>query len=366
MAKLRYGIIGCGGCGRGKHLTSYSKMPDVELVAVCDIIASRANFAADQFNVEAAYTNYMEMLAEEELDIVSVATPNHVHAPATIAALQAGCHVHCEKPASLTPELVQAMVNAKDKSGKKLMIGLNNRFTPWAQFAKAYVAAGKLGEIYHAKCGWKRRRGIPGKGGWFTTKACSGGGPLIDLGVHYIDVCNYIMGFPKPISVSGQTYSKFADGQVFNPNASGYTGTYDVEDLAVGFVRYAGGLTLDIETSWASNTESEYTFVELYGTEGGLKYEKGRLTLFSSFEGTQMNTTPLLAADGAWGLAETYHYIDCIQNDKEPMSRPEEAVFVMKIINGLYESADKGEEVKLSTAKVKAAKVDVKSPAFGK
>ncbi|MCK5804409.1 MAG: Gfo/Idh/MocA family oxidoreductase, partial [Lentisphaeria bacterium] len=209
MSKIRYGIIGTGGCGKGKHLASYSLLSEqVDIVAVCDIIPERADEAADRFDAEAAYTDYNEMLAEESLDLVSVATPNHVHAPATIAALDAGCHVHCEKPASLTPELVQSMVDAKDRTGKKLMIGLNNRFTPWAQFARAYVQAGKLGEIYHAKCGWKRRRGIPGKGSWFTTKAQSGGGPLIDLGVHFLDVCNYVMGFPTPVAVSGKTYSK--------------------------------------------------------------------------------------------------------------------------------------------------------------
>ena len=131
MAKLRYGIIGAGGCGKGKHLASYSLLADrVEIVAICDIIAEKADAAADQFGAEAAYTDYHEMLAEEKLDLVSVATPNFVHAPAAIAALDAGCHVHCEKPASMTPELVQDMVDAKNRSGKKLMIGLNTGSRP--------------------------------------------------------------------------------------------------------------------------------------------------------------------------------------------------------------------------------------------
>jgi len=347
MAKLRYGIIGTGGAGQGKHLTSYAQNPDVEIIAVCDIIAEKANQAADRFNVEAAYTDYNEMLREEKLDLVSVATPNHVHAPATIAALQAGCHVHCEKPASLTPALVRSMVAARDKSGKKLMIGLNNRFTNWAQFAKAFVDAGSLGEIYHAKCGWKRRRGIPGKGGWFTTKAQSGGGPLIDLGVHFIDVSNYIMGFPKPVTVSGQTYSKFADGQAFNPKASGYTGTYDVEDLAVGFVRYDNGCTLDLEFSWASNIDSEYSYVELYGTKAGLKIERGQVTIFQDFNGTPLDSKPKLKPETGWGMAECLHYTECIRKNKEPIARPDECVLIMEIINALYKSAEKKAEVKI-------------------
>ena len=347
MAKLRYGLIGAGGCGQGKHLASYSKISEVELVAVCDLLPERANAAADRFNVEAAYTDYHEMLREEKLDLVSVATPNHVHAPAAIAALQAGCHVHCEKPASLTPELVQAMIAARDAAGRKLMIGLNNRFTPWAQFAKKYVAAGHLGEIYHAKCGWKRRRGIPGKGGWFTTKAQSGGGPLIDLGVHFIDVANYLLDFPVPTAVSGQTYSRFADTTPFNPQASGYTGTYDVEDLAIGLVRYANGCTLDLEFSWASNIETSYSYVELYGDRGGLKFEKGKLSLFGEAVGTPLDSQPTLPADTAWGVAESKYYVDCILQDQEPLARAEEAVVIMEIITGLYASAACGHEVAL-------------------
>lgn len=352
--KIRYGIIGAGGCGRGKHLTSYSQMPDVQIVAVCDIIPERANAAADEFNAEASYTDYREMLREEKLDLVSVATPNHVHAPAAIAALEAGCHVHCEKPASLTADLVQSMVDAKNRSGKHLMIGLNNRFTPWAQFARHYVASGQLGEIYHAKCGWKRRRGIPGKGGWFTTKAQSGGGPLIDLGVHFIDVCNYIMGFPVPATASGQIYSKFADhggpstitSKKFTDPATGFT--YDVEDLAVGFVRYQNGCTLELEFSWASNIAGEVNFVELYGTRAGLKYEGGKLSVFGEFEGTCLDSSPQLKGGGPWGLAETQHYVSVIRNGGTVMSPPEEAVQIMRIIEGIYSSAAQGTEVSLS------------------
>ena len=346
MKKLRYGIIGCGGCGQGKHLQSYSKLSDdIEIVAVCDIIPERADAVADLFNAEAAYTDYNEMLKSEKLDLVSVATPNNVHAPATIAALNAGCNVHCEKPASLTPALVQSMVEAKNKSGKKLMIGLNNRFTNWAQFAKKYVESGALGEIYHAKCGWKRRRGIPGKGGWFTTKACSGGGPLIDLGVHFIDVTNYIMGFPTPVTASGETYSKFADGQPFNPKASGYTGTYDVEDLAVGMVRYENGCTLDLEFSWASNIEAECQYCEIYGTKGGIKSNGSELTIFSDINGVQTDTKPKLSSDTNWGNEETKYYVNCIRKNIEPLARPEEAVIIMKIITSIYKSAEKHKEV---------------------
>jgi predicted dehydrogenase len=342
MDRIRYGIIGTGGCGKGKHLSSYCEIPGVEIVAVCDILEARAEAAAETFGAESVYTDYQEMLA-----------PNDIHAPATIAALEAGCHVHCEKPASVSPELVREMVAAKDRSGRKLMIGLNNRFTPWAQFARAYAAAGNLGRIYHAKCGWKRRRGIPGKGGWFTTKARSGGGPLIDLGVHFIDVCNYIMGFPEPTAVAGRTYCEFGEntGKAISEHSrfgdTAAEGVYDVEDLAVGFIRYADGCSLEVEFSWASNIAREYNYVELYGDRGGLEYRGGRLTLFSEFQGTVLDTVPTLAADGAWGRAECEHYVDCILHDREVMAPPEEAVKVMQIIDALYRSAEQDAEVRI-------------------
>ena len=347
MKKLRYGIIGTGGCGQGKHLSSYSLMPDqVDIIATCDIIPERADQAADRFNAEASYTDYKEMLAKENLDFVSVATPNDVHAPATIAALEAGCHVHCEKPASLTPELIQSMVDAKNKSGKKLMIGLNNRFTNWAQFIKGYVDAGKLGKIYHAKCGWKRRRGIPGKGGWFTTKDKSGGGPLIDLGVHFIDVTNYILGFPQAIAASGNTYSVFADKQAFNPNASGYTGTYDVEDLAVGMIRYQNDCSLEVEFSWASNIDkNEERYLELYGDKGGISFHDDKIKIIDTFHDSILETAPILSPEEGWGNPETRYFVQCIQNDTEVMSKPEQAIKIMQIINTLYQSAEQKKEL---------------------
>ena len=155
------------------------------------------------------------------------------------------------------------------------------------------------------------------------------------------------MGFPEPVAVSGQTYSKFADKQAFNPNASGYTGTYDVEDLAVGLIRYANGCTMDLEFSWASNIEEEYTYVELYGDQGGLRFAKDQLTLIEDFNGTILKTAPVLRNDENWGNVETRHFVHCIRKDEEVLARPEEAVIIMKMICGLYQSAAKCREIKL-------------------
>ncbi|HEY3377867.1 MAG TPA: Gfo/Idh/MocA family oxidoreductase [Armatimonadota bacterium] len=357
--KLRYGLIGCGGCGVGKHMASYARYSeDVELVAVCDVSEASAKKAAKTYEIEHVFTDYHEMLKKMKLDVVSVATPNAFHAPATIAALQAGVHVHSEKPLATNAAEAQAMVDAKNASGKKLMVGLNNRYTETSTFAKKYVDEGNLGEIYTARCGWRRRRGIPGKGGWFTNKSLSGGGPLIDLGVHFFDLTLFLMGFPSPLSVSAATYGKFIDLPSTTPLPAGTTnagdpnGVCDVEDMAVGFVKLETGATVSFEFSWASNIEKEVTYFELLGTKGGMRMYDGELKIFGEAAGAPIDIIPTVRNTTAWGENETRHFIDCIKNDLEPLSPPEQAVKMMQIIDATYASSASGREVLIAPAKV--------------
>jgi predicted dehydrogenase len=346
--KLKYGVIGCGGCGTGKHLTSYALYPDdVEIVAVCDILPDKAAAAAERFAAPHVYTDYRAMLKKHSLDIVSVATPNAVHMPAAVAALRAGAHVHCEKPLALNEAEAQAIVDARDAAGRKVMVGLNNRFSDQALFARRYIDEGHLGEIYHAKCAWRRRRGIPGKGGWFTTKALSGGGPMIDLGVHFFDLTMYLLGWPEPAAVSAATYCKFG-----NDPTDTTPGTFDVEDMATGFVKLAGGISVGFEFSWASNIAKEATFFELYGTKGGMRMQEGELAIFSEVAGEIVDVTPAprWRKKLGWGEREVRHFIDCIRDDTTPMPRPEEAVLMMRIIDAIYTSAASGREVAFDPA----------------
>jgi predicted dehydrogenase len=351
MAKrLRYGLIGCGGCGVGKHLASYALYPDeVELCAVYDFDAAKAKAAAEQYRVPQVYATYEEMLADPRIDFVSVATPNAFHAPITIAALEAGKHVHVEKPISMNAEEAEAIVEAKNRNGKLVMVGLNNRFTELSQFTKQYVDEGHLGEVYHIRCGWRRRRGIPSWGGWFTQKALAGGGPLIDLGVHFIDLSLHFIGFPEPVSVSGATYSKFTGKPAKGKDAPP---PMDVEDLAVGFVRFANGCTMSIEYSWASNVEREENFSELMGTKGGLRLLNGELTLLGESCGVPTNIVPQIKNTSSWGENEAKHFIECMRRRREPLAKPEEAVRIMRIIDGLYASAESGREVLVSPVAV--------------
>jgi predicted dehydrogenase len=257
--------------------------------------------------------------------------------------------VHCEKPIALNATEAQKIVDAKNRYQKKLMVALNNRFTNESYFVKKYAQAGLFGEIYHANCGWRRVRGIPGKGSWFTNKKLSGGGPLIDLGVHFIDLAMFFMGNPKPLSVSASTYSKFAENNSKNSWTYGSIGKgiYDVEDFAAGMIRVEGGATIDFEFSWASNIDKEYNYYELLGTKGGASFKDGKLKIFSELFDTCVTITPQTDYP-INALNEFTHFVQCIKEDKVSISPPEHAVDLMRVIDAAYESALLNREVMLN------------------
>lgn len=252
MKKLRVAIIGNGGICNAVHVPQYLKMTDtVEVVALCDIILERAEALRDRaFPNADVYANYQDIIDRTDIDCVDVCTPNYLHSIIAVAALKSGKHVFTEKPDAINVEEAEKMKRAAEESGKVLMVMRNNRHVNTSQYLKKYIADGKTGELYAGRCGWIRRRGIPGKGGWFTTKAQSGGGPLIDLGVHLIDLSIWLMGNPRPVAVSGCTYAKFADNDTkadsehakFGDAKS--DGIFDVEDLAIGFIKFDNGASL--------------------------------------------------------------------------------------------------------------------------
>ncbi|TNJ65608.1 Gfo/Idh/MocA family oxidoreductase [Paenibacillus hemerocallicola] len=352
MAALRVGAVGTGGMFRGAHLPAWLANPDTEVVALCDANEEAAQKIADEHGIPAVYTDYNEMLARENLDIVNVCTPNLFHSEVAVAALKAGKHVFCEKPDAVSPEEAAKMAAAAEESGKVLMVMRNNRFRTVAQFLKAYVQNGHMGEIYTGRCGWIRRRGIPGKGGWFTTKELSGGGPLIDLGVHMIDLALWFMGNPKPVAVSGSTYTKFAETELADSEHSAFGskqagGVFDVEDLATGFIRFANGATLALEFSWASNIEQETRFVELRGTKSGFSLNNEDLKLFTEIEGTLCNVQPQIAKKGNGHGDNIHHFVDVVLGRAEPVFKPEQGVDMINILSAIYESAKLGREVRL-------------------
>jgi len=349
MDKKRVAVVGYGGMGSW-HAKKLLISDVAEVAGIWDIDEAKREAAKEKGIF--VYSSFEDLLADKTVDIVTIATPNEWHMPLAVAAMEAGFHVFCEKPDAVSIAEAAKMKDASERTGKILMVMRNNRYRETAKYLKQFIGDGRMGEVYAARCGWQRRRGIPGKGGWFTTKAQSGGGPLIDLGVHMIDLALWLMGNPKPVAVTGCTYSKFAgndlsdsDNSKFGDKAAG--GVYDVEDLAMGFVRMDNGACLTIECSWASNIEKERRFVELYGTKAGLKWDTEKLTLFEERGGTLIDSIPKLPEVSKGHEKNLRHFVDVVLNGAEPMFVPEQGVDMVKLLCALYESAATGKEVQL-------------------
>ena len=354
--KLRIGLIGAGGIARSTHMPGYSRMDNVEVVAICDIKLEKAKAMAEQYNVPLAFENYRDVLALSDIDAIDICTPNYLHSIIAVEALERGLHVFCEKPDAVNVAEAEKMKAAAEKSGKVLMVMRNNRYWATSSFLKEYIEAGRMGEIYAARCGWQRRRGIPGKGGWFTTKEQSGGGPVIDLGVHMIDLTMWLMGNPTPVAVSGCTYCKFADNDVSDSVDSNFgekkaQGTFDVEDLAMGFIRFDNGACMQIEFSWASNIEKEQRFFELRGTKSGASWSSStqKLGIYEEEFGKTVDYMPNIDNTKCVQIHEANlrHFVDVVLNGKEPMFVPQQGVNMVKILEALYKSAELGREIML-------------------
>lgn len=354
MGKIKIAIIGCGSIATNAHMPNYLELKDrFEVVAACDVFPGRAEAFAKKFDIPAFYEDYRDVLKIEGLEAVDICTPNYLHSIIAVEALEAGLHVLCEKPDAINPEEAIKMKKASEKSGKTLMVIRNNRFMNHSVYLKKYIEDGGLGKIYAARCGWQRRRGIPGKGGWFTTKAKSGGGPLIDLGVHMIDVTIWLMGNPTPVAVSGATYREFADNYI--PLGHGSrdkdpNGTFDVEDLAMGFVRFDNGAVLQLEFSWASNIERDDRFYELRGTRAGAEWHsrEDKLKIYGEASGQPVDICPYFGKHVLHGhKGNLENFADVLDGKAEPVFRPQQGVDMIKILSAIYESAETGKEVLL-------------------
>lgn len=354
---VKVGVIGCGGIANGKHLPSLKKLPEVELVAFCDIVPDRAEKAKKDFGTEdtRVYTDYKEMMEKEtEIEVIHVCTPNSSHSEITCCALYAGKHVMCEKPMAKTTEQAEAMLKAAKETGKKLTIGYQNRFRNDSLYLKEVCKANELGEIYYAKAHAIRRRAVP-TWGVFLDEEAQGGGPLIDIGTHALDLTLWMMDNYKPKSVKGAVYRKLAD-QKNTGNAWGDWDPekYTVEDSAFGFITMENGATIVLESSWALNTlDVKEAKTTLCGTLGGADMEGG-LRINNVKHGKQNTEIPNLEAGGVAFYdgakmdpadLEAKQWIDAVLNDKEPLVKPEQAIVVTKILEAIYKSAETGETV---------------------
>ncbi|MEK5236880.1 Gfo/Idh/MocA family oxidoreductase [Paenibacillus sp. FSL L8-0470] len=354
--KLKIAIIGCGGIANGKHMPSLSRQQNAEMVAFCDIVEERAQEAAKIYGAEGAvvYTDFRELLAAGGFDIVHVCTPNDSHSEITVAALEAGNHVMCEKPMAKTTAQAQDMLDAARRTGKKLSIAYQNRFRADSEYLKGMCESGELGDIYYGRAIALRRRAVP-TWGVFLDEEKQGGGPLIDIGTHALDLTLWLMDNYKPRVVVGSTFHKLGQRK----NAANAFGPWDpeqfkVEDSAFGFITMENGATIVLESSWALNVaEFGEAKTLLAGTEGGADMKDG-LRINGERAGRLYETKVDLSSGGVAfysGSAETEAdrearlWLEAVIEDKDPVVKPEQAFVVTQILEAVYESARTGRAV---------------------
>jgi predicted dehydrogenase len=352
MEKVTVAVIGCGTIARSAHLPSYSKNPLANIKYVVDIKPEAAKEMADLYNVSNVVTDYKEILSDKELDAVSICTPNHTHAPIVIDCLNAGKHVLCEKPAAVNSELVMKMKEAADRNNKVLNIGVVNRFNTAVNHIKNMIEAGELGDVYHIYCSFRSHRSIPGLGGWFTTKAMSGGGVLIDWGVHFLDLILYCLNPVEVLTVSSNTYSKLArdmKGYAFVDMWAGppdYDGVYDVEEMVTGLIRTTGP-TISFNGAWAQNIGESSMFIEFMGDKGGIKLQYGgNFTVYTAKNGILYETVPSYQTRDMF-----YDEIDCflkssLENRKD-RANVDNVIITSRVMDAIYKSAELRKEVTL-------------------
>lgn len=348
MAKLRVGIIGPGQIAQTVHIPGYLKRSeDVQIVAVSGRTKEKTQKVAQQFQIPRVFTDYNQMLTSCNLDAVSICTPNHTHESAVIAALQAGCDVFCEKPPALTVEEAVNMEQAAKKSGKMLTFNFHYRQSAEVEAVKSYVEAEELGNIYSARVHALRRRGIPGWGA-FTNKDIQGGGPLIDIGIHMLDIALYLMNDPKPEIVLGCTHQQLGNKPGVGLMGSWNPDKFTVEDAAMGMIRFENGASLILETSFALNMkEKSLMNVELYGNKGGASVFPP--TIYQEKHGQLADTHLPFLPDVHKREKAVSDFVDCCLTEKQPAVTMQQAVTVQKIINGFYKSAEKGQAVQLES-----------------
>ncbi|MBQ7383667.1 MAG: Gfo/Idh/MocA family oxidoreductase [Clostridia bacterium] len=354
---VKVGIIGCGGIANHKHMPALSKLGNVRMVAFCDIIEERAIAAKEEYGTEDAkvYVDYRDLISDPEIEVVHVCTPNREHADITIDSLYAGKHVMCEKPMAKTAADARRMCEAVKATGKKLTIGYQHRHKGASVFAKNYIDAGRLGEAYYANCLAIRRRGTP-NWGVFLNEEEQGGGPLIDIATHSLDLTLYLMDNYEPEMVVGQTHKKLEHPEAGNIWGDNGVSTTPLEEAACAFIRMKNGATIMLETSWALNTDAEFQegSCRICGSRAGLSIKRNELKINSvEFDRRIDNTVNTEAGGVAFydgdnptpAEIEAARWIQAVIDDTEPVVLPQQAMVVSEILEAIYESAKTGKAV---------------------
>jgi predicted dehydrogenase len=330
--KLKVGVVGAGFAGQA-HMEGYKNTENADLIAICDVSKERVKEAAEKYGAPNVFTDYEEMLKLDELQAISVCLPNVMHMPVTVAGLEAGKHVLCEKPLATNAEEALKMVEAAEKTGKTLAMSLNFRYQGASLTAKKIIEAGELGEVYYAKTAMLRNNAIPR--GWFHVKEKSGGGPLLDLAAHVLDVTWWLMGKPEPVSASGVTFKKLGvAGKGMGTWGVGYgDGPVDIEDMAVGLIKFQDGQSLFVEVSWALHSPPAQ-YCHLYGTEGGM-------TVFPDFNVHKPSAVQPEMEPGKDRIGE---FVRNIIDGTEPLGPGRDGLQIMRMLDAIYKSAEIGKE----------------------
>lgn len=355
MRPLRVGVVGLGYAGE-THLKSYLQLPGIEAVALAGLEENKLQQLGATYQVPHLYRDYQDLVARDDLDIVSVCAPNYLHAPIALAALESGKHVLCEKPLARSSAEAATMVAAAVKAQRVLHVAFNHRQRGDVQTLKQYIDAGSLGRIYHAKASWMRRSGIPGMGSWFTNKHMAGGGPLIDLGVHVLDLALHLLDEPEVATVSAATYAELGP-----QGRGGWPGSdkqvvgsgYEVEDLATAFIRLKNGTTLLLEASWATYSGAGDDFgVTLYGSNGGAEIKvqnynwEDTLRIYTDVADVPAEVHPRLVR-GEGHLAVVREFVAVVRSGDWAAHVGQDGLRRTQIIDACYTSALQSREVTL-------------------
>lgn len=350
MSILKVGLIGSGSISEC-HLEAYRLHPGAEVIAICDFNQERAGETARKYGIPHVYSDYRELLANPDVEAVSICTWNNTHAEISIASLRAGKHVLCEKPLCKTVEEAVQIEQAVRETGKLLQVGYVRRHASNIAVLKKFIDAGDLGDIYFAKASLIRRLGNPG--GWFADKERSGGGPLIDIGVHAIDLCWYLMGKPRVKSVSGNTYNRLGNRSNIENyefyKAADYDASFNtVEDMANALIRFENGASLMVDVSFSLHARDNSAQINIYGDKGGAEIEPV-LAIATERHDTIINIDPQISSPG-FDFQESFnreiaHFVGSCLGLHETNSPVEDGVEMIKMLNAIYRSAEEGKEI---------------------
>ena len=349
---MKVAVIGCGAIANTAHIPAYIKNPEAEIAYFCDIIPERAEKAVETYGCGKAVTDYHEVIADPEVEAVSVCTPNNVHAPIAIDCLRAGKNVLCEKPAARTYAEALEMQKVQHETGKVLNIGVVNRFNDSVNRIKEYIDSGKLGDVFHVYVSFRSHRSIPGLGGAFTTKAIAGGGALIDWGVHFLDIVMYCCGDPQPLTVTGEAFCRLGKNMkeyTYTDMWAGppkYDGVYDVDDSVTGMIRTSGPI-ITFNGAWAQNIGENELYIDFIGDKAGIRLHYGSdFKVYTVENGALVDYTPKFNMRPHFEN-EINAFVDCIKTGKKLPSHIDTVIITAKMMQAIYDSAEAHREIDL-------------------